>query len=223
MVPLLKQLGGTLLGSMGSGNRTAFIVKSLRTTYVMGGGLVAAVWYSAYRNERVEKGSGKFPFPGLANLKRRFPADRPEQELDRPQPTAGVAAHTTGSGERGVSPMTHGTANGQALLKRHPEIKPGVAKVAETIMQKFPGLSITSTTGGTHVSGSYHYKGRAVDLAGPVHEMKVAAAWISQNLYTLLAEGIHNPGLSVSDGQHVNKSFYAAVWAEHANHIHVAV
>lgn len=29
------------------------------------------------------------------------------------------------------------------------------------------GLTVTSTTGGNHAPGSYHYRGRAVDMAGP--------------------------------------------------------
>src|SRR5690349_14973640 len=34
------------------------------------------------------------------------------------------------------------------------------------------GLTITSTTGGQHVAGSYHYQGRAADVAGPPEAMR---------------------------------------------------
>lgn len=226
MGALAAQLGSFVASQLsGSQSKSTFIVKTLRGTYLVNGTLIAVIWYSAWRNERVAPGEGKFPFPGIKDMRRKYKADRPEKELDRPKKTAGAgAAATIGvQGEKNINPIEHGTGNGLALQRQHPELKPGVAKVVETIMHKFPGLIISSTTGGVHVSDSRHYEGRAVDLAGSVHEMKLAAVWISQNLYTLLDEGIHNPGLSVAEGKHVSSSYYSAVWAEHANHIHVAV
>ncbi|MGH2938127.1 MAG: phage tail tip lysozyme, partial [Solirubrobacterales bacterium] len=103
-------------------------------------------------------------------------------------------------------------------------VHPGARKVAEAIMGHFGGLQATSTIGGTHASGSYHYLGEAVDIAGSTPEMYAAAQWIEKSgLYRQLTEGIHNPNLSVSDGKNVPSSYYSSVWAEHANHIHVAV
>jgi hypothetical protein len=100
----------------------------------------------------------------------------------------------------------------------------GIRKVAAAVLGQFPGLSVTSTTGGGHVSGSYHYLGEAVDIAGSTGVMNAAANWIKRSgLYRQLTEGIHNPNLSVSDGHMVDPSFYSSVWAEHANHIHLAV
>lgn len=100
----------------------------------------------------------------------------------------------------------------------------GVKAVASAVLGKFPGLSVTSTTGGAHVPGSLHYLGEAVDVAGSTDIMHAASEWIKKSgLYRQLTEGIHNPNLSVSDGHMVDPSFYAAVWAEHANHIHLGV
>lgn len=103
-------------------------------------------------------------------------------------------------------------------------LHPGIRDATQALLSHFPGLSVTSTTGGGHVSGSYHYLGEATDTAGSTEEMYKAAQWIkSSGLYRSLAEGIHNPNLSVSNGSMVPSSYYSSVWAEHANHIHMAV
>lgn len=79
MPAIVKQLGSLLAGQMtGSTNKANFIVKSLRTVYIIDGTLIIAIWYSAWRNEHVSPGSGKFPFPGVTNLARRFKPDRPD-------------------------------------------------------------------------------------------------------------------------------------------------
>jgi hypothetical protein len=106
----------------------------------------------------------------------------------------------------------------------HPELKSGISSVTNQVMQQWPSLTISSTTGGTHVSGSYHYEGRAVDLVADSSYMDNAAQWIANNLTSQLTEGIHNPGLSVKNGQTVPSSYWgSATWAEHVNHIHLAV
>lgn len=100
----------------------------------------------------------------------------------------------------------------------------GIKEVASIVLGHYPGLSVTSTTSGGHVSGSLHYAGEAVDVAGDTKTMFDASSWIKQTgLYRQLTEGIHNPNLSVSDGKFVDPSYYAAVWGEHANHIHLGV
>jgi hypothetical protein len=101
----------------------------------------------------------------------------------------------------------------------------GIKKVAGAVLGQFPGLSVTSTTGGSHVSGSYHYLGEAVDIGGSTSVMDAAAAWIKKSgLYRQLTEGIHNPNLAVSDG-HIESGAgaYGGVWAGHLDHIHLAV
>jgi hypothetical protein len=99
-----------------------------------------------------------------------------------------------------------------------------VASLANRLTRQF-GLSITSTTGGQHAPGSFHYQGLAADLGGSSGAMNRAAAWLlSSGAYRSLLEGIHNPNLSVKNGQRVPPSFWGgAVWGQHANHIHIAL
>lgn len=78
----LKQAAQLLVGQMaGSNQKAKFIVKTFRAAYITSAATIAIAWYSAYRNERVEPGTGKFPFPGLGKLTRQFAPDRPETEL----------------------------------------------------------------------------------------------------------------------------------------------
>lgn len=94
-------------------------------------------------------------------------------------------------------------------------------------VEKFwPQLIVTATTNGSHASGSYHYKGEAVDMAsGSMDYMRKAAQWVSSSgMYKSLAEGIHNPNLSVKFGRQVAPSYWgASTWANHANHLHLAI
>lgn len=101
----------------------------------------------------------------------------------------------------------------------------GIRTVAGAVLGQFPGLSVTSTTGGTHVSGSLHYAGEAVDIGGDTQSMFDASNWIKQSgLYRQLNEGIHNPNLAVNEGRiESGEGVYGGVWAEHANHIHLGV
>jgi hypothetical protein len=113
-------------------------------------------------------------------------------------------------------------ANGVA---GHPELHPGISRAVAAVLGMFPGLKITSTTGGTHAGGSYHYLGEAADVAGDSGTMFRAASWIgSSGLARQLTEGIHNPNLSVKYGHNVPSSYWgAATWGQHLNHIHMAV
>lgn len=83
MGEFLKTAATLLAGRMnGSTNKATFIVKTLRTVYVVDATLIGVIWYSAWRNERVKPGEMSFPFPGWKKLKRKFPPDRPEKELE---------------------------------------------------------------------------------------------------------------------------------------------
>lgn len=102
-----------------------------------------------------------------------------------------------------------------------------VSKVAAAVLKEYPGLVVTSTTGGGHAVGSYHYDGKAVDLGGDAATMKAAADWINHKLRSRLAEGIHNPNLSVKHGALTSPLgpgyWTASTWADHVDHIHLAV
>jgi hypothetical protein len=99
-----------------------------------------------------------------------------------------------------------------------------IGGVANAVLSRFPGLSVTSTTGGGHADGSYHYLGEAVDLGGASSTMNAAARWImSSGLYRQLVEGIHNPNLSVKGGRPQSAMFWGPqTWAAHRNHLHLA-
>jgi hypothetical protein len=103
-------------------------------------------------------------------------------------------------------------------------VSAGIESVSKAVRSRFPGLSVTSTTGGQHAAGSYHYKGMAHDIGGPPGVMNAASEWIkASGLFKRLIEGIHNPNLSVKNGQMVSPGFWGgSTWAGHANHIHLA-
>jgi SLT domain-containing protein len=102
-------------------------------------------------------------------------------------------------------------------------LQPAVASLAGRLNRMF-GLSTTSTTGGQHAANSYHYLGLAADLGGPPGAMAAASRYLmSSGVYRSLLEGIHNPGLSVKSGSVVPSSYWGGAWAQHANHIHIAL
>lgn len=103
-------------------------------------------------------------------------------------------------------------------------LKDAIRLIAGDLMANFPAISVTSTTGGSHAANSNHYTGEAVDLgSGNWDDMLPAAAWASKKYGRTLAEGIHNPNLSIANGAVVPSSYWGAdTWAGHANHIHLA-
>jgi hypothetical protein len=137
-----------------------------------------------------------------------------------------------GSSTTTTPPATSKDPFGGPLVKPnfygHPEnVSSSVRTLIALMETKFPGLQVTSTLSGSHAQDSYHYRGEAVDMAGPPAVMNQAAQWImSSGLYRSLVEAIHNGGggLSVKNGKIVPSSFWGApTWAEHANHIHLAL
>lgn len=144
------------------------------------------------------------------------------------QAGGGLTSSLTGNEPEGIQKLPKKLKGklgrkGEVLARNHPELKPGIIAITSIVLVTFPGLKITATTNGDHVEGSYHYQGRAVDLAGTEKEMNRAAKWINTYLSSVLTEGIHNPGLSVDSKKHVASSFWGGVWEEHRDHIHLAV
>lgn len=103
-------------------------------------------------------------------------------------------------------------------------LKPAIRNLS-TRLDKMFGLVTTSTTGGGHAANSYHYRGLAADISGTPQAMARASRYIrSSGVWRRLLEGIHNPGLSVKNGQNVPPSFWGAnTWADHMDHIHLAI
>jgi hypothetical protein len=130
---------------------------------------------------------------------------------------------TKGQGKAGKAGGPSSAALGQKEGKgAFAGVYSGVAKIARDVMHRF-GLHVTSTTSGNHVKGSYHYQGRAVDLADGKPAMDRAANYLNANYGHALTEGIHNPNLAVKNGRNVGAAGYKDVWAGHANHIHIAL
>lgn len=84
---------------------------------------------------------------------------------------------------------------------------------------------VSATTGGSHVAGSYHYKGNAVDVYTSAGNMVKLAQWLYKYApYEL--ELIHSGGSGyfVKNGAKVPASFYgAATVSQHYNHVHIAM
>lgn len=86
-------------------------------------------------------------------------------------------------------------------------------------------FSVTSTTGGSHVSGSFHYKGNAVDTTSSAGQMQQLAAWL-YNYAEFMLELIHSGGSGyfVKNGKKVAGSYYgASTISQHYNHVHCAM
>jgi hypothetical protein len=70
----------------------------------------------------------------------------------------------------------------------------------------------------------YHNVGLAADVSGTPDAMARATRYImSSGIWRSLLEGIHNPGLSVKNGQRVAAGFWGDQWAKHIDHIHIAL
>lgn len=82
------------------------------------------------------------------------------------------------------------------------------AKVARSM-----GLTVTSTTGGTHAPGSYHYSGRAVDVAGSPSAMARFYRFMATKRPTEL---FHDPIGGIKNGVNIGAI------GGHGSHVHVA-
>jgi hypothetical protein len=115
------------------------------------------------------------------------------------------------------------------MTQRNIAIQPGETTVTAALraVAGLAGGVVTHTTDGAHSDGSYHYSGRAVDIAlasGPTWDSKLLGE-VAQKLLKMvplkfIAEFIWsgpNP-VYVKNGRHV--AAYAS--AQHHNHIHFA-
>lgn len=100
--------------------------------------------------------------------------------------------------------------------------KPGFVSNLQDAMDlaKRMGLTITSTTGGTHVAGSYHYQGRAFDASNGVNtpqEWQFANTLL--NSADKIVEMFFDPlGKYIKNGQIVPGAI-----GGHSDHVHVAM
>lgn len=84
---------------------------------------------------------------------------------------------------------------------------------------KSQGITVTSTTGGQHVAGSFHYQGRAIDVAGSFNQM---AAFFSAALRTFggsIRELFFDPmGFYIDNGRAIRGAI-----GGHSDHVHLAL
>jgi hypothetical protein len=133
MGAFLKQAFSLIAGQMaGSNNKAKFVVKTFRAGYILSAGTIGVAWYSAYRNERVQPGTGKIPFPFISKLKREYPADRPEHELPHEEsasnaqgpagPSGPVGLQGTASGLQSPFVLTKGISKANELSGKYPYV-----------------------------------------------------------------------------------------------------
>jgi hypothetical protein len=177
----LKQAASLLAGKMaGSNQKAKFVVQALRAAYIASASGIAVAWYSAYRNERVEPGTGKFPFPGVTKLKRTQPPDRPEKELPHEE-----HANTTASNAAGLK----GTVVGQLGLQGPFALTKGISKANE-LSGKYPYV-----WGGGHAQIGVPTAG-GYDCSGAVSAVLGAMGLLSTPLVSgsLASWGAPGPG-----------------------------
>ncbi len=75
------------------------------------------------------------------------------------------------------------------------------------------GLTITSTTGGRHTPGSYHYRGRAIDVSGSRSAM---SQFYTEMARTNPTELFYDPRGGIKNGRNIGAI------GGHGNHVHVA-
>jgi hypothetical protein len=75
------------------------------------------------------------------------------------------------------------------------------------------GLHVTSTTGGKHATHSYHYLGRAVDVAGAPSAMR---QFYTEMSHTHPTELFYDPMGGMKNGRNIGAI------GGHGNHVHVA-
>ncbi len=118
----------------------------------------------------------------------------------RLRPAPGGAPSSSGGSDPIGNVGSFGGSNSQKL------------KHAMDVARKM-GLTITSTTGGTHAPGSYHYSGRAIDVAGSPSAMARFYRYFASKSPTEL---FYDPLGGIKYGQQIGAI------GGHSDHVHVA-
>jgi len=117
----------------------------------------------------------------------------------------------------GLEGMIPGIGKGTSDVKRGP----GGSTLGTLVpWANAEGMTITSTTGGNHVSGSYHYQGRAIDVAGSASQMRkfffdslqhFGVAQIKELFYDPVGEYVDNGRI------------HSGSIGGHSDHVHLAL
>jgi hypothetical protein len=139
-----------------------------------------------------------------------------------PSPLAELAAQAPAPAP-GKTPQR--PAGGPAVAGAKPPKTGRTIRFLQHFAEPF-GLTVTSTTGGKHAKGSYHYRGRAVDFGGDPHRMAAlatAALEHPQDFREMFYTGPGSPGFYIKDGKvHPNSQLDPALAADHVDHTHLA-
>jgi tellurite resistance protein len=145
--------------------------------------------------------------------------------------TAGQKARASSRGKfRRRLRHTHRAPDITALLRGKPAPKvPALLRIIEDAAKH--GLVVTSTTGGNHAKGSYHYLGRAVDLGVAANPLTPESQRVFKSYQRKLAKHperfreLIGPDESrlVKNGRFSTTAYSAATKAAHKNHIHCAI
>jgi len=90
-------------------------------------------------------------------------------------------------------------------------------KIGSEYVSGNPNLTVTSTTGGKHTPGSFHYSGRAIDIGGTPEELRKMFLWLEKN---------YNPTEMFYDPMgryHDNGGVQNGAIGGHGTHIHFAL
>jgi hypothetical protein len=106
-----------------------------------------------------------------------------------------------------------------------PPVKGPTYKWIEHFAAPF-NLTVTATTNGKHAPHSYHYQGRAVDLAGNSQNMAELANYALQHageFREMFYTGPGHPNFFISDGKVLPlNQLDHGLYLEHENHVHLA-
>lgn len=221
----------------GNADSATVIVRIGRGMYVLSASSIALFWYFGWRNQRVHAGTGKFPIPGL----NKDPVIRPGGADD-----VGIAPDVSLPDITGVAPGTgipavnpnvvpatgKGGYSGRLVPPNSPTGNRAFLDWIGHVAQSSFGLHVGQNPdfGGVdpvHVAGSFHYKGRAIDVSAPLtadgkRKMAQFANWLAQNYGPHLTELFwrgQNWVIYKNGARQTNFNFVTG----HQDHVHVAV
>lgn len=119
-------------------------------------------------------------------------------------------ANSSGTGN---SDLPHGGTGHYGFRGPHAAALTALADIA----QKQFHLTVTSTTGGTHVHGSYHYLGRAFDANGATSDMAAYFDYVAENYGASITELFYDPRGAIKNGKHI------PAIGGHVDHVHTAL
>lgn len=223
---------GAAAGAVASGQRYAAMAAASKKGRARGGRMPGSGLA-----DTVRMADGGFGAPGELVLNRHQEADADRDLIRAGKPPLWMrllsvrrphSAPMRAAG--GYAPHAAPGVGGGLSFSGHPSnVSPAIRNLIRFMERRFPQLTVTSTTDHSLRSSSggisYHSSGRAVDMAASPEYMNSVARWINESgFYRRLSEGIHNPTLSVKNGQRVPAGFWGPlVWGQHLNHIHLAL